>query len=72
MRKTLPTLLRNYRTTPHRTTGATPSQLLMQRELRTKIPSQEADNPSTTRQADQQSKKKGKERNRNPPDYYKS
>lgn len=64
-RKTLPTLLRNYRTTPHRTTGETPSHLLMHRELRTKIPSQVTDiplfNDLDTRRADEQSKQKGKE-----------
>ena len=38
-RRTLPTMLLNYRTTPHRMTGETPAKLLMQRELRTKLPS---------------------------------
>ena len=64
-RKTLPTLLRNYRATPHRTTGETPSQLLMQRELRTKLPCQELPTASEKdleiRQTDRESKKKGKE-----------
>ena len=35
----LPMLLINYRAIPHGTTGETPSQLLMQRELKTKLPS---------------------------------
>ena len=39
--KTLPI----YRTTPYRTTGDTSSKLLMQRELRTKIPSQVINTP---------------------------
>ena len=49
----LQTLLRNYRATPHGTTGETPSQLLMQRELKTKLPSKITNV--------RQSKKKGKE-----------
>jgi Sec-independent protein translocase protein TatA len=36
---TLPTMLRNYRSTPHQITKETPAKLLMNRELRTKIPS---------------------------------
>jgi hypothetical protein len=35
---TLPNLLLQYRTTPHRMTGQTPAKLLLQREMRTKIP----------------------------------
>ena len=58
----LPTLLRNYRATPHRTTGETPSQLLMQRELKTKLPSQITNVPQFNdldiRRVDEQSKKK--------------
>ena len=61
----LPTLLRNYRATPHGTTGETPSQLLMQRELKTKLPSQITSVPQFNdldiRRVDEQSKKKGKE-----------
>ena len=61
----LPTLLRNYRATPHGTTGETPSQLLMQRELKTKLPSQITRVPQFNdldiRRIDEQSKKKGKE-----------
>lgn len=38
-RKSLPTMLRNYRTTPHQTTGETPAMMLMNREIRTKLPS---------------------------------
>ncbi len=61
-RKILPTLLRNYLATPH---GQTPSQLLMQRELRTKLPCQELSTASEEdlqiRQTDRKSKKKGKE-----------
>ena len=61
----LPTLLRNYRATPHGTTGETPSQLLMQRELKTKLLSQITRVPQFNdldiRRVDEQSKKKGKE-----------
>ena len=61
----LPTLLRNYRATPHGTTGETLSQLLMQRELKTKLPSQITNVPQFNdldiRRVDEQSKKKGKE-----------
>ena len=63
-RKTLPTLLRNYRNTLHRKTGKTPSTLLVQRELRTKLPAlptEEINDDSATRQADRTSKQKGKE-----------
>ena len=62
-RKSLPTLLRNYRTTPHRM-GKTPSKLPMERELRTKLPAlptQEINDDSATCQADRTSKQKGKE-----------
>ena len=38
-RTTLPTMLLNYLTTPHRMTSETPAKLLMQRELQTKLPS---------------------------------
>ncbi|XP_028397227.1 uncharacterized protein K02A2.6-like [Dendronephthya gigantea] len=64
---TLPTLLRNYRATPHGSTGETPSQLLMQRELKTKLPSTSQVinlpqfNDLEVRHTDAQSKKKGKE-----------
>ena len=37
-RKTLPTMLRNYRSIPHQPTQATPAQLFMHRKLQTKIP----------------------------------
>ena len=37
-RKELQTFLRNYRTTPHATTGVAPSVLLMKRAVRNKIP----------------------------------
>ena len=37
-RKSLPTLLRHYRTTPHHITVETPAMMLMNREIRTKIP----------------------------------
>ena len=40
-RATLPNLLLQYRTTPHRMTGQTPAKLLLQREMRTKIPTDE-------------------------------
>ena len=36
---TIPIMLLNYRNTPHRMTGKTPSFLLMNREIKTKIPS---------------------------------
>lgn len=38
----LPKFLRNYRATPHTTTGVTPSELLNGRKLRTKIPQQQS------------------------------
>ena len=57
------TSLRNYRATSHGTTGETPSQLLMQRELQTKLPSQTTNVPQFNdldiRRVDEQSKKKG-------------
>ena len=37
-RKELQSFLRNYRTTPHATTGVAPSVLLMKRAVRNKIP----------------------------------
>ena len=48
-KESIPTMLRNYRTTPHLTTGKTPALPLMNRELRTKIPNiqQIPENPPT-------------------------
>ena len=63
-KKSIPTMLQNYRTTPHRTTGKTPALLLMNRELRTKMPSiqQTLNNPISTdvKKTDADSKQKSK------------
>ena len=57
-------MLQNYRTTPHRTTGKTPALLLMNRELRTKMPGiqQTLNNPISTdvKKTDADSKQKSK------------
>ena len=59
-------MLLQYRTTPHRMTGQTPTQLLFNRELKTKIPSLTSDivdtqgNYAVTRQTDAQAKEKAK------------
>ena len=63
-RKTLPTTLRNYRSTPHQTTQATPAQLLMHHELRTKLPRisyDQEDNDSKLRKTDHNAKQRAKE-----------
>ena len=62
-RKTLPTMLRNYRPTPHHTTQATPAQLLMHHELRTKLPriSCDQEDDSKVRETDYNAKKLAKE-----------
>ena len=44
-RKELQSFLRNYRTTPHTTTGVAPSVLLMKRAVRNKIPQTENTDP---------------------------
>ena len=46
-RKPLPTLLLQYKTTPHRMNGQTPAKLHMQRELWTKISSIKQNNPKS-------------------------
>lgn len=65
-KKDLLMYLSMYYSTPHTTTGKTPSQLMFGREIRTKIPSLQqlgTSVPSTSyRDRDQQSKEKGKER----------
>lgn len=62
-RKTLPTMLRNYRSTPHQTTKATPAQLLMHRELRTKLPGigHDQEDDSKVRATDHNAKQHAKE-----------
>ena len=62
-RKTLPTMLHNYRSMPHQTTQATPAQLLMHRELRTRLPSitEKQENVSEVREMDQRAKQHAKE-----------
>ena len=63
-RKTLPTMLRKYRSTPYQTTQATPAQLLMHRELRTKIPKithDQEENDSKLRKTDHNAKQSVKE-----------
>lgn len=62
-RTTLPTMPLNYRSTPHRMTGETPAKLLMQRDLRTKLPSiptQETLTDSIVRAKDVKEKAKAK------------
>ena len=44
-RKVLQSFLRNYRTTPHATTGTAPSVLLMKRAVRNKIPQADSADP---------------------------
>lgn len=64
-RKTLPTMIRNYRTTPHQSTNETTAKMLMQRELRTKLPSMaQPDQPqdvTKARESDAKAKKHAKE-----------
>ena len=63
-RQTMSTMLRNYRTTPHRMNGHTPAMLLLQRELRTKLPSlktEHAPNDAKVRTTDAKAKQKAKE-----------
>ena len=63
-RKSLPTMLRNYRTTPHQVTGETPTMMLMNREIRTKLPSVKSSKSYDDRKAQQtdaRAKKQAKE-----------
>lgn len=63
-RNTLPNMLRHYRTTPHQSTGETPAMMLMQRDLRTKLPSISPDKPlddTKARKSDAKAKSQAKE-----------
>ena len=63
-RKSLPVMLRNYRTTPHQSTGETPAMMLMNRELRTKLPSfntSKSFDDTRAQQTDAKAKKQAKE-----------
>ena len=63
-RKSLPTMLRNYRTTPHQVTGETPAMMLMNREIRTKIPSVKTSksyDDTKVKQTDTRAKEQAKE-----------
>ena len=59
---TIPIMLLNYRNTPHRMTGQTPSSLLMNREIRTKLPSipRQSNDDTDVRMKDKEEKEKGK------------
>ena len=59
---TIPIMLLNYRNTPHRMTGQTPSSLLMNREIRTKLPSipRQSNDDTDVRKKDKEEKEKGK------------
>jgi hypothetical protein len=57
-------MLRNYRTTPHQSTGETPAMMLMHRELRTKLPSVKSSksyDDTRAQQADAKAKQQAKE-----------
>lgn len=57
-------MLRNYRTTPHQVTGETPAMMLMNREIRTKLPSVKSSKSYDDRKAQQtdaRAKKQAKE-----------
>ena len=63
-RKSLPMMLRNYRTTPHQSTGETPAMMLMHRELRTKLPSVKSSksyDDTRAQQVDAKAKQQAKE-----------
>ena len=63
-RKSLPTMLQNYRTTPHQVTGETPAMMLMNREIRTKIPSVKTSksyDDTKVKQTDTRAKEQAKE-----------
>ncbi|CAB4022597.1 Transposon Tf2-9 poly [Paramuricea clavata] len=59
---TIPIMLLHYRNTPHRMTGRTPSTLLMNREVKTKLPSfeQQTNDETETRKKDEEEKEKSK------------
>ncbi|CAB3985042.1 Transposon Tf2-9 poly, partial [Paramuricea clavata] len=59
---TIPIMLLHYRNTPHRMTGRTPSSLLMNREVKTKLPSfeQQTNDETETRKKDEEEKEKAK------------
>ena len=59
---TIPVMLLNYRSTPHRMTGKTPSSLLMNREIKTKLPSvvRQSHDATDVRKKDKEEKEKGK------------
>ena len=57
-------MLQNYRTTPHQITGETPAMMLMNREIRTKIPSMKTSksyNDTKVKQTDTRAKEQAKE-----------
>ena len=57
-------MLRNYRTTPHQSTGETLAMMLLNRELRTKLPSfntSKSFDDTRAQQADAEAKKQAKE-----------
>lgn len=60
---TIPVMLLNYRNTPHRMTGRTPSSMLMNREIKTKLPSIASQSTAETqvRKTDKEEKEKSKE-----------
>ena len=55
-------MLLNYRNTPHTMTGQTPSSLLINREIRTKLPSipRQSNDDTDVRKKDKEEKEKGK------------
>ena len=59
---TIPVMLLNYRSTPHRMTSKTPSSLLMNREIKTKLPSlvRHSNDATDVRKKDKEEKEKGK------------
>ena len=59
---TIPIMLLNYRNTPHRMAGQTPSSLLMNRKIRTKLPSipRQSNDDTDVRKKDKEEKEKGK------------
>ncbi|CAB4019444.1 Hypothetical predicted protein [Paramuricea clavata] len=57
-------MLRNYRTTPHQSTGETPAMMLMHRGLRTKLPSVKSSksyDDTRAQQVDAKAKRQAKE-----------
>jgi len=58
----MPVMLLNYRNTPRRMTGKTPSFLLMNREIKTKLPSvvRQSNNATDVRKKDKEEKEKAK------------